>query len=362
MQNLKDLYSSAFIKSLSGDITKAQRGFNEQDFTRAIFCKEWDDLSLKERMAHIRKILFKHLNTDLSEAIDILVSCLKPGLELEYLFVPDYIQAYGIEEFSLAMHGFEQSTAYCSAEFGMRPFIEKYPTDSFKQLHIWSQSANEHLRRLASECCRPLLPWGEQLKALRKDPTPILPLLNHLCDDPSEYVRRSVANNLNDISKDHPALALSIAKEWCERSKISKKTAKHGMRTLLKKGDQKALALFGLQANASLSQQDLILNGQSLEIGESLNFSFAIINKSKEDILCRIEYRVYYVRKAKAYGSKIFKISQKPIPPGKLVINRKQHFKNLSTRKHYPGEHFIEIILNGKTFEKKSFYLQQEKP
>ena len=358
METLKSAYSDEYISRLGQSIVKVFEDFPTNAFQKDIFDESWIDKSLKERMSHIRACLHKHLNLPFEQAISVLLPIMTTGQTLELLFVPDYIQTYGLNEWDVSMRAFEGSTAFASGEFGVRPFIEKYPEKTFDQLLKWTNHPSEHIRRLASECCRPRLPWSSQLNQLIEDPSPIIPILHKLFDDPSEYVRRSVSNNLNDICKDHPNFAIQIAEKWIQSGELGLKTAKHGIRTLLKKGNQRALELFGLGANPAITQKNLSITQTPITQAEQLCFHFEIINSSTEAIECRLEYRVYYMKKNGKLQAKIFKISQKQVPPGINKMERKHAFKDLSTRKHYLGEHAIEIIINGIAFEKLSFELK----
>ena len=357
METLKSAYSDEYINRLGQSIVKIYKDFPTNAFHKDVFDAAWMDKTLKERMSHIRACLHKHLNLPFEQATSVLLQIMTTGQTLELLFVPDYIQTYGINKWGISMRAFEGSTAFASAEFGVRPFIEKYPEKTFEQLLKWTEHSSEHIRRLASECCRPRLPWSNQLNQLIEDPSPIIPILNKLFNDPSEYVRRSVSNNLNDICKDHPNLAIQLAEKWIKSGELGYKTAKHGIRTLLKKGNQRALELFGLGANPAIIQKNLSISKTPITQAEQLCFHFDIINSSKVAIACRLEYRVYYMKKNGNLQAKIFKISQKQVPPGIHKMERKHAFKDLSTRKHYPGEHAIEIIINGIAFEKLSFEL-----
>jgi hypothetical protein len=219
------------------------------------------------------------------------------------------------------------------------------------------------VRRLASEGCRPQLPWATDLPAFVKDPRPILPVLETLKDDPSEYVRKSVANNLNSISKDHPDLVLDICKRWIGHSKERDRIVKHACRTLLKAGNRRALLLFGFAdpthlTPAVLAIDHLILDRERLSIGETLRFCFDLCVKGEAPRKVRLELGVDY-RKARGHLSrKIFQMGEATYAPGRHSIERRHSFQNRSTRVHYPGEHRISILVNGVQKASASFHLE----
>ena len=214
------------------------------------------------------------------------------------------------------------------------------------QMYAWSKHENEHVRRLSSEGCRPALPWGQALNKYKKDPTPVLPILEQLKTDPSLYVRKSVANNLNDISKTHPDLVVKLAKDWYGKNEYTNWIVKHGCRTLLKKGNREALAIFGCDDVASVDVVDFTLGAASVSLGDDMAFSFTIF--AKEATKVRLEYGIDYVKSGGKRNRKIFKISEVSIKENeKKSYARKHSFADVSTRKHYAGIHSITLIVNG---------------
>jgi len=214
------------------------------------------------------------------------------------------------------------------------------------QMVAWSKHEDELVRRLACEGCRPALPWAPAINSFKKDPTPILPILEQLKTDSSLHVRKSVANNLNDISKTHPDLVVKIAKEWYGKHEYTNWIVKHGCRTLLKKGNRDVLTIFGLHDVASVDVVGFALGTSSVSIGEDLVFSFSI--STKEATKARLEYGIDYVKSTGKRSRKIFQISETSLKENEnRSYVRKHSFANVSTRKHYPGTHSITLIVNG---------------
>ncbi|RLD74188.1 MAG: hypothetical protein DRJ10_17110 [Bacteroidetes bacterium] len=193
------------------------------------------------------------------------------------------------------------------------------------------------------------------LPILKKDPSLIIPILEKLKRDKSEYVRRSVANNLNDISKDNPETVLELCENWYGNTKDTDWIVKHACRGLLKSGNKRAMLLFGFGDPKNLEVSSLKLDEINVKIGSDLHFSFQLNNKNKKDAKIRLEYRMYFMKANGKQSGKIFQISEKQHKPGKYTVKKKHSFKNLSTRKHYPGEHEIGIVVNGVEKGKMNF-------
>jgi 3-methyladenine DNA glycosylase AlkC len=215
------------------------------------------------------------------------------------------------------------------------------------QMIAWSLHKEATVRRLASEGSRPRLPWAMALPALKKDPSPILPILENLKQDPSESVRRSVANSLNDIAKDHPDIVIGIAGKWKGMSKEVDAIIKHGSRTLLKQGHTEILKHYDLESK-NLALISFKILTPKVKIGESLSFTFSFINNHTKDQTVRLEYAVHYKRANGQLARKVFKISEKSCKAGeKVEVSRSQSFKVITTRTFYPGEQQLSIIING---------------
>jgi len=355
MEPLKHVYNKLYFKELTKDIKAHYPSFNTAKFTKKIFDKDWDNKELKDRMRHISHCINDTLNLPYPKAIEVLkkVSIDRGGFES--MFFPDYVEVYGLDEWKTSMDAMAHFTKYSSSEFAIRPFILKDSKKGMKQMLKWSKDKNHHVRRLASEGCRPRLPWAVALPEFKKDPSLVIPILENLKNDESEYVRRSVANNLNDISKDHPALVLKIAKEWLGKTKETDKLIKHACRTLLKQGNTKAMTLFGFANPKNIEIQNLQTTKKTIKIGDDLHFNFEINNLSKKGQVCRVEYAIDYLKKLGKYSKKVFKITENTYPSGNTHIQKKQSFKNFSTRTHYAGTHHVAIIINGVEKAKVSF-------
>jgi len=222
----------------------------------------------------------------------------------------------------------------------------------------WSRHESEQVRRLASEGSRPRLPWAMALPALKADPTPILPILENLKTDDSETVRRSVANNLNDIAKDHPQVVIDVLREWqsIDTPEIHA-LINHALRTLIKAGNPEALALLGYEAPA-VTVENLTITPTRIPMGDSITFAFEVTSTATTPQDLMIDYALHLVRAKGKQSVKVFKLSKQTLEPGATLQFSKEHsFKPITTRRYYPGMHAIEIQINGQLCGKQDFEL-----
>ncbi|TLX76405.1 DNA alkylation repair protein [Labilibacter sediminis] len=362
---LKNMFNKEFIEHLSTIIEDLIDGFNKESFVKGVFNHHWHSLELKERMQHISMVISKQLPKKYKEAVDIILSLTDKAEEhssemsFVYMFLPNFIEQFGINHLDISIKAMERITQFTSCEFAVRPFIIKYPEQMMEQMLKWSIHPHQNIRRFSSEGCRSRLPWAMALPELKKDPSPILPILENLKDDESEFVRKSVANNLNDISKDHPDLVLELGKRWMGKSKNTDWIVKHAFRTLLKQGNSKALAMFGYGNLEHISIDDFKLVTPQISFGDHLSFSFKVNNKADEEVLIRLEYAIYYQKANGSLSKKVYKISEKNYTANsQTALIRKQAFKPISTRKFHEGLHQVSLIVNGKELDKSDFTLK----
>jgi 3-methyladenine DNA glycosylase AlkC len=359
---LKYMYNPEFFERLTAVLNKTIPSFDERRFIFRIFDRTWADLELKQRTRQITLALHDFMPNEFCEAAEILTDIsrvLRSRNEKEqsypFIFLPDYIELYGLDSFDESMKAIEEVTKLVSAEFAIRSFIQRYPDAAMKQLTLWSKHEHPAVRRLASEGCRPKLPWSQELTMFRKDPSPILPILENLKSDPSEHVRRSVAINLNDIAKDNPSIVINTAKRWKKLSPESKWIVRHGCRTLLKKGVDEVLRMHGFYADCRCSVTNLKVS-KLVKIGEYLTFDFEFCNLEKKNEHFRVEYVIHYRTSSGKISPKVFKIGEYKVDAASsLNISRRQSFKNFTTRKHFRGKHTLTILVNGKSRAQENF-------
>lgn len=346
-QALKDAYDQIYIDRVAQACGKAWPLFPTERFIQSVFDEQWHARELKARSQHIRHCLHQALNMPYEKAISVLMEVAPEFGGYEALFFPDFVEAYGQHHWDLSMEAMQWLTRFSSAEFAVRPFIQSDPTKMMAQMQAWSEHENYHVRRLASEGSRPRLPWGQALSVFKKDPSLILPILDNLKQDDSDYVRRSVANNLNDIAKDNPQITINWARQNKSRHPHTDWIIKHGCRTLLKQAQPDVMALFGYHPADEIEVSDLWLGQASIQIGEALNFEFKVRAQKGSLGRLRIEYGIDYVKANGQLSRKVFKISEGEFDGQAREFSRSQSFRQMTTRKHYPGVHGVAVLING---------------
>lgn len=372
MQPLKDqFFSKAYITTLAADVKAAAPDFDATAFTKSVLDRNWKKRELKDRMHHVADCLHAALARDYKSCIALLTPIVQRRIKEKTnsfgdMIFPDFVERYGLGDFKTSVRALEIFTAACSSEFAVRPFIVRYPHEMMGQMLQWSKHKSEHVRRLASEGCRPRLPWAMALPEFKKNPRPVLQILENLKSDSSDYVRRSVANNLNDISKDNLEIALQTAERWFGKnaetnahgrdevanrhggrsSLATNALIRHALRNELKKGNKRALQLFALSHATKARIHELSVSPPKIMIGDPVHIYFVL--ESRADERLRLEYWVHFV-KAKGHATrKVFQVYEGEFSARTRRTFRKKHrFQDFTTRKHYAGKHEITIAVNG---------------
>lgn len=365
MFQLKDYVSISFISRVSTVIEEVAVGFDKKKFKLLIFDEKWEKKELKQRTHHIAKILRTYLDKNYKIASKQLIEIAKGLQKVEFrhetiglLFVADFIEDYGIHDFDNSMTAIEEVTKLVSCEFAVRPFYQTYKDQMFAKTIEWTKNKDYRIRRLASEGCRAKLPWAKAEPYLTNNPQKVIEVLNFLYNDEHEWVRLSVSNNLNDISKNYPEIILDFAKKHIDEDKKTDKMLKHGLRTLLKKSNVQALNLFGFNYSDKIVLKNFSISSEKIKLGTELSFNFSIFNSGNKNENIRVEYIIYYQKARGTLNPKMYHISEKEIRAGETIyFNKKRSFKLITTRKFYLGLHKIGIIINGKEIETIDFEL-----
>ena len=354
---LKNAYNEAYIHRLVDAVSAVYPEFDQTSFTQGVFDDDWPNKELKQRMTHISDMLKHHIPLSYPKSVEILKQAAPEFGGFEAMFFPDFVQRFGLDDWETSMQALEYLTQFSSSEFAVRVYIEKDPERMMMQMKLWAEHDNEHVRRLASEGCRPRLPWAPQLPMFKKDPKPILPILKKLQTDESLYVRKSVSNNLNDISKDHPQLMITWGEAFLGEHKHSDWVIRKGLRTLMKKANPTVLQLFGYTDVVHIKVLNFKLDAKRIKIGDSLGFSFDL--QSKEELgKVRIEFAIDYMKAYGRHNQKVFMLADKVFDSKNESLSGKQSFREMSTRKHYPGEHRIYIRVNGMYKASQTFVVE----
>ena len=368
----KNWLNKDVISLMASHFAKHYANFNQHGFIDDA-TDNLDSLELKARTKQITQAMIQHLPDDFETAGDILLASLgKPlgdsvsdsttdeqGIAgWAIMSLTYYVALQGQEHFDYSMTLLKAMTKRATAEFDIRFFLISAPTKTLATLNSWINDNDHHIRRLVSEGTRPRLPWGMQLRQFIDDPSPIIKLLEQLKDDPSEYVRRSVANSLNDISKDHPDLVADITEQWLlNASKDRQRLLRHACRTLLKAGHTKTLSLFGFKPVA-LKSASLIVSKKEVILGESLEFELELHSESKTAQSLMVDYIIHHQKANGKISAKVFKLRTMTLLANKpLQLVKKHAIKPISTRKYYPGLHSLEIMINGQSVAKVDFKL-----
>ncbi len=373
----KSLINTALVKQAAERLQQVAPEFDGKHFTN-LASEGLDSLEMKARALHICQALQATLPTDFHRSSSILEAALAPpesgesmaqlhglteGLRGWILWpVGEYIARCGLPHPVRALQTLHALTQRFTAEFAIRPFIEHHPELSFTTLAHWIADDSAHVRRLVSEGSRPRLPWGQQLKALIKDPSPTLPLLQALQDDPSPYVRRSVANHLNDIAKDHPKVIAQWLKLHLPQASAERRSLlKHASRTLIKAGDARVLKAWGL-GTIFVGEATLELAPASVHLGGQVQLSLNLQSISKRDQSLAIDYAIHHVKGDGGTSPKVFKGWVLQLPAGETKELAKTHsMREITTRRYYAGCHKVAVHINGQVVAESSFMLSMSK-
>jgi 3-methyladenine DNA glycosylase AlkC len=358
-EQLKHIFNAARFEQLAALLAQVVRDFDRKRFL-AHALPGLGPLSLLQRMRRGTEALHASLPVDYPAALAVLRE-LAPRIEHTFagMILPDFVGCYGLGHFDESLDALHYLTRFSSGEFAVREFLRRDLHRTLATMERWSWDDNEHVRRLASEGCRPRLPWSFRLEALVADPSPVAPILDNLRADPSLYVRKSVANHLNDISKDHPDWMLARLRRWGLADPHTAWIAKRAARTLIKKGDPAALRLFRFEAKVAVRVRGFKIARPRLRLGETLEFSGTIESAAPRTQRLVVDYVVHYVKRNGATAPKVFKLAELELAPrGSASIGKRQVLKDFTTRKHHPGRHRVELQINGTIAARAEFTLR----
>ncbi len=359
MEPLKDqFFNTAFYKKLTSDLKEIYPKLKSDLFFKEVQ-KDFAQLELMERLELVSDTLKNHLPGDFPEAIEILYKLAPKINGFPGIALPNFVQKFGLEHFDLSLVALKFLTPFSSSEFAIRVFLKADFEKTIHEMEKWALDENDHVRRLASEGSRPRLPWSFKLDEVIKNPINTAKILDRLKADESLYVKKSVGNHLNDISKDHPEFVLDLVSQWDLENKNTNWIVKRAIRSLIKAGHPKTFALMGFEKNPKFEIKKFRLSNSTIRLGESLSFSFEIASKAKRDQKVNIDYLIYYQKKNGDLNPKVFKLKEMVLKGNQIdTITKKQHFANLTTRKHYPGLHQIQLSINGVLQELFNFELK----
>ncbi len=378
----KNLVSPATVQHMAHHLGRTTPGFDAVRF-QALALHQQEELELKARILRISEALAETLPRDFSTACDAVEAALAPPLPLddhgEPITAGSALHPEGLAGWSIwalgewvaragvpldadlwprALACLHALTQRSTAEFAIRPFLQAHPQRVWPTLMAWASDPSAHVRRLASEGSRPRLPWGLRLQALVTDPSPSLPLLQALQDDTSRYVRRSVANHLNDIARDHP----HVVSGWLEchlpdAPEPRRQLLRHASRGLIKAGHAPTLAVWGLGVPLH-GQARFSLDAEQAAIGSGIGLRVELVSTTERPQALEIDYAVHHARPQGGHSVKVFKGWRCRLEPGAgLSLHKRHSLRPVTTRTLWPGPHRIELRINGQTLAEAGFEL-----
>lgn len=362
---LKHHFGADVVRSIAADLKGAFPAFDARAFTRDAL-RGLDDLELLARGTHVAAAMRRHLPAAFDDAVAVLTASLGPvigesdlsGMAVfRYLPHAAFIREYGVGHFDASMAAQYALTQRFTAEWSIRPFLEHFPRETLARLEAWSRDGSVHVRRLVSEGTRPRLPWAPQLKAFITDPTPVLALLEHLKDDPERYVQRSVANNLNDIARDHPDRVVEVATRWMRDAGDGRRwIVQHALRSLVKRGHRGALHLLGGGVAPRVRITGMRVTPARVRIGGRVRFSVELTSTAStaQDLI--VDYAVHFVKANGTTRPRVFKLRRVTLAArASVTLTGSVSLAVHTTRRPYPGHHMLELRVNGRSYPAGSF-------
>ena len=364
---LKYQFGPEVPQAIAAMVRAAWPAFDSKAFVRDAL-DGYDDLELMPRGRHIAQALRRHLPQDFPQAVEVLLASMeqpsgreRSGSLASFLFMPHgfFVADHGLDHFEASMRAQHAITQRFTAEFSIRPFRVRHPQATLARLAQWARDPSEHVRRLVSEGTRPRLPWAPRLPAFQADPSPVLELLELLRDDASLYVRRSVANNLNDIGKDHPAVLAETARRWLvDASPERAWVVRHALRWAVKQGAPWALEVLGFGAAARVEIRNADIAPPQARIGGAVRLAFELHNPTRRAQDLMVDLQVHYLKANGKANPKVFKLKAVTLGPGQsLALTKKLSLAEMTTRRHQPGLHRAEVLVNGQALPLGGFEL-----
>lgn len=368
---LKTFFSPDLVRRIAADITMVEPEFPNRRFVGAA-TKGLSELELLDRGKHIASALASCLPPSYPEAIDVLLRSLGPehasdellGLGMApFFYLPHvlFVAEYGLEHFEVSMQAQYELTKRFSAESSIRPYIARDPERSFELLRAWAKDANPHVRRLVSEGTRLRLPWAMRVPWLDQNPARVLALLELLKDDPASVVRRSVANNLNDLGKVHPSLLISTCEVWLRGASAERRALiEHALRSAIKRGEKGALELLGFGQRPKVVLETAKIRPKRVAIGGQVAIELELRStaRSAQDLL--VDLRVHFVKANGRTSPKVFKLKRVRLSAGEVAtFATKISLAVHSTRKPQPGTHALDVLVNGVPLSAGSFQVRR---
>ncbi|QXH70989.1 DNA alkylation repair protein [Pseudomonas atacamensis] len=353
---LKEIFNAERLQHIADEMSAVYPAFKARTFLKHAQ-DGLAELSVMQRMARVSESLHAVLPLDYEDSLEVLFE-LAPRLNSGFvsMCLPHYVASYGAHAFDTSMDALKYLTTFGSSEFAIRYFLRSDLKRSLERMHDWTRDENHHVRRLASEGSRPRLPWSFRLEAVQADPQLAAGILDRLKADESLYVRKSVANHLNDVTKVHPEWVLDTIEGWSLENKHTAWIAKHALRSLIKQGDVRALTVIGAGAKAEVELLDVQVEPAVVRLGEAITLSFTVKSMVAHEQRLVIDYAIEYVKANGGVSRKVFKLKTLGLAGfGTEVVRRNQVIKDFTTRKHFAGRHGVQVMVNGEVLGSAAF-------
>ena len=365
--DLKSFFSPALVQRLAAELERADALFPGEAFVQTA-CAGLEQLELLERGRQLCRALRQHLPAEYPRAIELLLRSLGAphqsdellgGGMAPFFYLPHvlFVAEHGLEHFDLSLRAQYELTQRFSAEFSIRHYIARDPDRTLAALHEWSSDDNAHVRRLASEGTRLRLPWAMRVRWLDEHPERVLALLERLKDDPSSMVRRSVANNLNDLGKVHPQLLTDTCARWLEGASAERRAlVEHALRSAVKRAEPNALRLLGYGGKAAVTVESVRFEPARVPIGSRVALSFVLRSTARKPQELLVDIAVSFVKASGRTSPKVFKLKRITLPArGQLELSSRISLAVHTTRKPQPGPHAVHVLVNGVAFPAGAF-------
>jgi 3-methyladenine DNA glycosylase AlkC len=356
---LKDMVDRDVVEDISTRILRIEPGFDADGFVADLIAT-LGDLELKPRIEAIARRIAAGLSEDYRTALDVVVAVATAEPPIEgFAAWPlcTFVEIFGLRDPAASLSAMEHLTKRASCEFAVRPFLSAHWDAAYAQLVDFTASDDATVRRLPSEGTRSRLPWGIRVPRLIEDPTPGLALVERLRADPSETVRRSVANHLNDVAKDHPDLVVATTRRWAaEEPPLDRRMLSHALRTLVKAGNPGALEVLGYTTAPSLDVGAFGVTPDAVAMGDHIILEAELSSTAT----CRqhlvVDFVVHHVTAAGGTSPKVFKWKTLTIEPGETVrLKKRRMIQQASTRTYRAGTHRVELQVAGKVVAEAAF-------
>ena len=358
-QPLKDMVDRAVVEEIADRVAVVAEGFDRDGFVADLMA-ELPALELKPRIEAIARRLAAGLSADYRRALDVVVAVARAEPPIGgFAAWPlcTFVEVFGVDDPDASLPAMEHLTKRASCEFAVRPFLRDHFDLAYAQLEAFTQHEDEAVRRLPSEGTRPRLPWGMRVAPLMKNPVPGIALIERLRHDPSETVRRSVANHLNDVAKDHPDLVIEVTRRWsAEDPPVDRALVKHALRTLVKRGSPEALEILGFTSEASIQVNTFECIPTAVRMGDRIELVAEMVSKSDQAQHLVVDFVVHHVTAAGKTSPKVFKWTTVDLAPGEAIsLTKRRPIQHASTRTYYPGIHRVELQVAGRVVAETRF-------